>query len=116
MNVPTRTLIIDDTVAAHDDTHSASNNPRARLGQYVKLRVSDPGMGIPPEWIEPFFSALRTALNGALGLWNSASHVSAARPISHLKGSPVLARHLVTWPAQREGDDHASQSTEGLPL
>jgi hypothetical protein len=65
-------LVIDTDNLAIDDEHYAAHHPGARLGAYVRLRVSDTGAGMSPDTVErafePFFTTKPVGQGTGLGL------------------------------------------------
>jgi CheY-like chemotaxis protein len=70
--MPDGGLLAIETSAVEFDEAAASQNPPARPGSFVCLRVSDTGCGIPPEILsrifEPFFTTKEVGKGTGLGL------------------------------------------------
>ncbi|NJC82903.1 ATP-binding protein [Planosporangium mesophilum] len=70
--MPAGGILVIDTDNLAIDEHYAAHHPGARLGAYVRLRVSDTGTGMSPDTVErafePFFTTKPVGQGTGLGL------------------------------------------------
>jgi CheY-like chemotaxis protein len=114
--MPTGGTLVIDTANVTIDEHYAAHHPGTRLGDYVRLRVSDTGTGMSPDTVErafePFFTTKPKGQGTGLGLATIYGIITQAGGHAQIYSEPSVGTTVtVLLPATGDTTDAKTAAT-----